>query len=211
MEANSTVEVKNEGVPRECMPWNYVSWGWHFITHKIKDILLEKSKPIMNMAWYIFIIVIVGQIGPLIQYAKALWGGHSVWGEIRSSAAKGELLTCAIAILAAATFFLIKEYNSPDQIKNRAIKSFMLLWTIVCGLGCALISVQLLSSQKFASDLQSMLHWIFYSAAMVTAFLLWMLEEWQTTAAEEMRKLDRQAISMIDSSKRTKTSTGVKV
>ncbi|WP_167153153.1 hypothetical protein [Burkholderia sp. Cy-647] len=173
----------------------------------------EKRKQLLNAAWYVFIILIVGQIGPLIEYAKALWDGSSVLDKIEESAAKGELLTCAIAILAAGTYFLVKEYNSPAQIGNRIMKSSLLLWTILCGFGCVLISVQLLSasSSVFGAPLQRWLHWVCYGFAMITAFALWMLEEWQTSASEETGKWERNASSMTTESERVKTSTGLRV
>ncbi len=173
----------------------------------------EKRKQLLNAAWYVFIILVVGQIGPLIGYARALWNGSSVLIKIEESAAKGELLTCAIAILAAGTYFLVKEYNSPAQIGNRVLKSGLLLWTMLCGFGCVLISVQLLSvsGSAFATPLQRWLHWVCYGFAMVTAFALWMLEEWQTSAAEETGKWEQSASSITTQSERIKTSTGLRV
>ena len=80
-----------------------------FYTKRMILFFKSKGKQALNAFWYIFIILIIGQIGPIIGYAKAIWSGSPVLQKIDESAARGELLTCAIAILAAGTYFLIKE------------------------------------------------------------------------------------------------------
>ena len=185
-----------------------------FYTKRMILFFKSKGKQALNAFWYIFIILIIGQIGPIIGYAKAIWSGSPVLQKIDESAARGELLTCAIAILAAGTYFLIKEYNSSSsQIGNRPVKSWLLLWTIFCGFCCVLISVELLSNPeaKFSINSQRWLHWIFYISAMTTAFLLWMLEEWQTTAAEETSKWSEQSSDITIDSKKVKTSKGIRI
>lgn len=180
---------------------------------KIWAYMKNRKNKFLNVAWYAFIVLVIGQIGPIIGFARSFWLGGDVVGKIEESASKGELLTCAIAILAASTFFLVKEYNSSRPIEKRGLKSWLLLWTILCGFGCVLISVDLLShgNTKFSTDLQRSLHWTLYVFSMVTAFFLWMLEEWQTSAIEETDEWNNNAASLIKESERETTISGTRI
>lgn len=177
---------------------------------KLKDHLPHKVT-IIDTCWYFFIIIIVGQLGPLIVYAAALWNNQPVLSKIQESAGKAELLTCATAILAAGVFFLVKEYNSAEKIRNREVKSLALLWSAVLGLMCVLATVQLLAKNGFTTPLQSWIHWILYTLAMVTAWGLWLLEESQEPAAAEIKAIAKEADKLTVNAEQTTTSTGIKI
>ncbi|MCT0219228.1 hypothetical protein KQ304_09490 [Synechococcus sp. CS-1329] len=113
--------------------------------------------------------------------------------------------------MAGATFFLVKEYNSPANIENRFLKSFALLWAAVLGLLCILTTAQLLTTPGFASDKQSWLHWILYMCAIITAFLLWLLEEMQGSAQHEVRMIASEAGNLTEKARSESTAAGMKI
>lgn len=171
----------------------------------------QNKKRALNTAWFFFIVVGMGQLGPFIGYAAAYWGDRSVIDAIQSSAGKAELLTCATAILAGGTFFLVKEYNSPGNIENRFIKSFALLWAAVLGLLCILTTAQLLTTPGFTSDKQSWIHWILYLLAIITAFLLWLLEEMQGSAQQAVQQIAAEAGSLTEKARTESTAGAFKI
>lgn len=177
---------------------------------KLKNRLPSKTT-LIDTCWYFFIIIVVGQLGPLIVYATAVWNGTSVVEKIQESAGKAELLTCATAILAAGVFFLVKEYNSAEKIGDREIKSLALLWSAVLGLMYVLATVQLLAKNGFSSPLQSWIHWVLYGLTMITAWGLWLLEESQEPAAKEIAAIAAEANNLTARGDKTTTSTGMKI
>ncbi len=166
----------------------------------------QSKRSTLNTSWFLFIIIGMGQLGPFIGYAAAFWNGMPVIHAIQESAGKAELLTCATAILASGTFFLVKEYNSPGNIENRSLKSFALLWASFLGLLCILTTAQLLADPGFSSLKQSLVHWIIYFLAIMTAFLLWILEEMQETAQEVVQSIAAESERLIDQSKETQST-----
>lgn len=169
------------------------------------------KKRALNTAWFFFIVVAMGQLGPFIGYAAAYWSDKSVIDAIQVSAGKAELLTCATAILAGGTFFLVKEYNSPGNIENRFLKSFALLWAAILGLLCILTTAQLLTTPGFASDKQSWVHWILYILAIITAFLLWLLEEMQGSAQHAVQMIAAEAETLTEKARAESTAAGLKI
>lgn len=166
---------------------------------------------LLNVFWYAFIIVFLGQLGPIIGYAQTYWDGGNVWGEITKSAGKADLITCATAILAGGTFFLVREYNADGQIGRRGIKSTLILLASLIGLGCIGIAANLLASTKFSTDRQELLHWGFYASAIVLAFILWIFEELQGTANQEIREVVQTSKDITAQSKENVVVKGVKL
>lgn len=171
----------------------------------------QNKKRALNTAWFFFIIVGMGQLGPFIGYAAAYWSDRSFLHTIQQSAGKAELITCATAILASGTFFLVKEYNSPGNIENRFLKSFALLWSGFLGLLCILTTAQLLSTPGLISVKQSWVHWILYALAIITAFLLWLLEEMQGTAQHAIQLIANESESLTEQASKQSTVEGVKL
>lgn len=169
------------------------------------------KKRALNAAWFCFIVVAMGQLGPFIVYAAAYWSNKSVIMAIQESAGRAELLTCATSILAGGTFFLAKEYNSPGSIDNRFLKSFALLWSAILGLFCILTTAQLLTTPGFATEKQSWIHWILYVLAIITAFLLWLLEEMQGTAQQAVQMIATEADNLTEKSHIESTAAGLKI
>jgi amino acid transporter len=184
--------------------------AWMSQMRKIK-LRLPGKTTMIDTCWYFFIIIVVGQLGPLIVYATAVWNGTPVVEKIQESAGKAELLTCATAILAAGVFFLIREYNSAEKIRDREIKSLALLWAAVLGLLCVLATVQLLAKNGFTSPLQSWIHWVLYGLTMATAWGFWLLEESQEPAAKEIAAIVKEANNLTAHGDKTTTSTGMKI
>lgn len=155
----------------------------------------------LDGVWYLFIIVFLGQLGPIIGYLSAFWFGHDVLNEIQKSAGKAELISCATAILAGGTFFLVKEYNSSQEIKERKIKSVLILVSAVLGLACIGVTAQLLAQNGLDNPTQKVTHWVVYIASLIMAFVLWVYEAWQGTAEEEVKNIARDAKDITEKSK----------
>lgn len=172
--------------------------------HRRKNILL-------NSAWYLFIIVFLGQLGPIIGYFSAFWFDKDVLTAIQKSAGKADLISCATAILAGGTFFLVKEYNSSQEIKGRKIKSILILISSVLGLACIGITAQLLAENGLNNETQKMVHWVIYIAALIIAFVLWIYEEWQGTAAEVVEEIEDSAMSLTKKSNALSKINGMKI
>ncbi len=177
----------------------------------VRNIFSSHSRIFLNICWYLFIIVFIGQLGPLIGYASAFWNGKDVLVTIQESAGKAELLTCATAILAGGTFFLVREYNSPQQINNRGMKSFLILLSALLGLLCIGLTAQLLTKNGFENNKQKIVHWILYFFALLMAFLLWIFEELQGTADQEMKKISQDVSDLTEKSRDNEKINGVKV
>ncbi len=182
---------------------------WNRLAHMIRDPLNKKRA--LDAAWFLFIVVGMGQLGPFIGYAAAYWSDQSVIDAIQESAGKAELLTCATAILAGGTFFLVKEYNAPGNIENRFLKSFALLWSAVLGLLCILTTAQLLTTPGFASAKQSWVHWALYVCAIITAFLLWLLEEMQGSAQHAMQVIAAESENLTEKARVESSAAGLKI
>jgi uncharacterized membrane protein YjfL (UPF0719 family) len=171
--------------------------NWFFtIANLMKNIFNSKNRIFVNSLWYFFVIIFLGQLGPIIGYAVVFWDSGPIVVKIQDSAGKAELLTCATAILAGGAFFLIREYNSYSQIRNRNLKSWIILWTAFLGLVCILATAKLLANPGLSNDRQSYIHWGLYSLTLLTSFSLWLMEEMQGTAVEEVQKLEKGAVEM---------------
>ena len=120
-------------------------------------------------------------------------------------------MSIVTAILAGGTFFLVKEYNSPGIIENRFLKSFALLWAAILGLLCILTTAQLLTTPGFASEKQSWVHWILYILAIITAFLLWLLEEMQKSAQQEVEMMAAEAEALTDQARAKSSAAGLRI
>lgn len=177
----------------------------------IKKKILRRPIVWLDGVWYLFIIVFLGQLGPIIGYLSAFWFGNDVLGEIQTSAGKAELISCATAILAGGTFFLVKEYNSSQEIKERKIKSVLILISAVLGLACIGITAQLLAQNGLDNQAQKVTHWIVYVSALIMAFILWVYEEWQGTAEEEVKNIARDAKDITEKSKSVSQVDDMKV
>lgn len=182
---------------------------WNRLVQMTRNPLNKKRA--LNTAWFFFIVVGMGQLGPFIGYAAAYWADKSVIDAIQESAGKAELLTCATAILAGGTFFLVKEYNSPGNIENRFLKSFALLWSAMLGLLCILTTAELLTTPGFETEKQSWVHWILYIFAIITAFLLWLLEEMQGSAQHAVQMIAVEAENLTEKSRQELTAAGLKI
>jgi hypothetical protein len=177
----------------------------------IKKNVFRRPVVWLDGVWYIFIIVFLGQLGPIIGYLSAFWFGKSVLGAIEESAGRAELISCATAILAGGTFFLVKEYNSSQEIKERKAKSVLILISAILGLACIGITAQLLAQNGLSSTSQKITHWIFYVGALVMAFVLWVFEEWQGTAAGALKEIEHDAKDLTVKSKHLSEVDGMKV
>lgn len=177
----------------------------------IKKNLSRRPIVLLDGIWYLFIIVFLGQLGPIIGYLSAFWFEKDVLSEIQKSAGKAELISCATAILAGGTFFLVKEYNSSLEIKERKTKSILILLSAVLGLTSIGITAQLLAQNGLNNTVQKILHWIVYAAALVMAFVLWVYEEWQGTAEEEIKEIADGATNLTKKSKTLSEVDGMKV
>lgn len=183
--------------------------AWNKLEKMISNPLTKKR--VLNAAWFFFIVVGMGQLGPFIGYAAAYWSDQSIINSIQLSAGKAELLTCATAILAGGIFFLVKEYNSPGNIENRFLKSLALLWSAILGLLCILTTAQLLMTPGFASLKQSWVHWTLYFFAIITAFLLWLLEEMQGSAQHAVQMIATEAENLTEMARSETTTEGIKI
>lgn len=177
----------------------------------IREKIFRRPIVWLDGVWYVFIIVFLGQLGPIIGYLSAFWSGKNVLDGIQESAGKAELISCATAILAGGTFFLVKEYNSSQEIRERKTKSVLILLSAVLGLACIGITAQLLAQPGLGSTTQKVTHWIIYVSALIMAFVLWIFEEWQGTAAEEVKKIEDDAKDLTAKSKNLSEVDGMKV
>lgn len=177
--------------------------------NQIIKLIKKNSRFFLDVIWYVFIILFLGQLGPIIGYAVAFWDGQDIIAEINKSAGKADLITCATAILAGGTFFLVKEYNSSDQINKRGIKSLLILLASIIGLGCIGIAAKLLAKNGFSTETQEYLHWTFYTLAVVMAFVLWVFEEMQGTAKQAIEKVADDSNKLTEQSKNNSAIDGV--
>lgn len=174
---------------------------------------LDISVPsVLNFLWYLFVIVLMGQLGPLMVSFSEFWRTGVFYVSIDKSAANGELILCSTAILASGIYFLVKEYNSrKKEIVWRSFKSVMLLWSSILGLTSIFVSYQLLSQHAFSSDLQTDIHWAVYWASLVTATVLWLMEELEAKAKTEVEQLKNASSTMTAAAMANTSVEGVKI
>lgn len=135
------------------------------------------SKNLISLGWFLFIAVLLGQLGPILSIFNAWWDGKDGLEELQRQALQGNFIIFATSLLASSSFFLVREYGKKKEITNKHKKSTLLLFAAILGLLDAVIALKLLQSPTFTSCTQEALHWLAYSASILTSINFWKLEE----------------------------------
>lgn len=180
-----------------------------------KDVMRKKKRLgvfFLDFLWFLLIVLLLGQIGPILNILAGVWGGGDAVSEIMKGAAKGDLITCSTAILISGFYFMIREYHRREQVISFATaKSLLLLFAIVVGLPSVLLSSRLLSVPGLNTTLQQATHWVVYGCGLFVATLLWLIDELEVTAKEAIDESDQDAAEMTQQSTATLTKSGMKV
>lgn len=178
----------------------------------ILSMYIELSRPTaLNFLWYLVVIVLMGQLGPLLVAMTSYWSGESFLQAVGSSAKNGELILCSTAILASGVYFLAKEYNSSSKIIWRSFKSVILLWSFILGLTSIFICYLLLNQHEFENDLQEQIHWWAYCLSLITAAALWLMEELNPKAKTATQSYKTNANAMTASSSSKSNIDGISI
>jgi len=143
----------------------------------------------------------LGQLGPVLVIAAEIWNGGSLCIALDKRAGNGELILCSTAILAGATYFIVKEYNSIHELRSgREKKSIVVLLAIFFCLWGVILASTLLMQQSFNTPLQRWVHWTVYCCSLLLAFILWAIEYQAGSAQEVIRQMEEAAIDMTEQS-----------
>jgi len=113
-----------------------------------------------------------------------------VFDALDQRAGKGDFILCSTAILAGATYFIVKEYNSIYELKpGREKKSLVVLLAIFFCFWGVLLAATLLMQQEFTNLFQRSVHWFVYSLSILLSFALWLIEYAGGDAQEVIRKI----------------------
>lgn len=166
----------------------------------------------LNFMWFLFVVVIVGQMGPILVVASAFWGGEGVFDEIDRRAGNGELILCSTAILVGATYFIVKEYSSNSVLAaGRGHKSWAVLLAIIFSLWGVVLASGLLLDPGFKAGAQRAIHWFVYACSLLLSFFLWFIEYSDAPATQEVNEYDSRAKGMTRKSASQEQDAGVKV
>ena len=170
---------------------------------------------VLDFAWYIFIMIVVGQLGVVLAIGIAFWDEKPVWNAIIDQANSGNLLTFAVALIAGSGYFVIKEFHGDTGVKRAHLKSPLLLISIAVGLAGALVSASLTKTPPGGAMTPTQLfwHWVLYSLCIMLSIFWWILEEGQGSVTDLGDDVKSNSRGMAKKSKATPqvTSTKVKV
>ncbi|MCJ1887332.1 hypothetical protein LNN38_20895 [Pseudomonas sp. LA21] len=165
-------------------------------------------KNLVSLGWFLFIAVLLGQLGAMLSIFNAWWDGKDALNELNRQAQQGNFIIFATSLLASSAFFLVREYGKKKEISNKHRKSKLLLFAAVLGILDAVISLKLIQSPTFVSCAQEALHWLAYTASILTSVSLWKLEEDESGMAVLKEINDSTDKLTQDSAKKTSTSDG---
>lgn len=166
------------------------------------------SQNLVSLGWFLFIAVLLGQLGPVLSTFNAWWDGKDGLGELNRQAQQGNFIIFATSLLASSAFFLAREYDKKKEIANKHKKSKLFLIAASLGLLNAVIALKLTQNPVFVSYQQESLHWLAYLASILLSISLWKLEEDESGMAvlneinESTEKLTQ------DSAQKSSTSDG---
>jgi hypothetical protein len=169
---------------------------------------------LLNLLWFVFIMMVVGQLGVVLAIGVAFWNDTSIREAVIHQANSGNLMTFAVAVLAASGYFMVREFHGESGIQRRHTKSVLLLLSIAFGLAGALIAASLtVPSAKSMTELQLFWHWILYLTCIGLALFWWALEELQGSVGDLAGEVADSSKSMTDKAKPAlqQTSTNLKV
>lgn len=156
---------------------------------------------LLNFLWFLFIVVFVGQLGPILVIASEIWSGGCLLEALDKRASNGEFILCSTAILAGATYFIVKEYNSIHELRSgRERKSIVVLMAIFFCLWGVVLAATLLMQRSFAADLQRLIHWTVYCCSILLAFVLWVIEYEAGNAQEVIRQMKESSDDLTERS-----------
>lgn len=165
----------------------------------------------INLRWFLFIVIFLGQLGPILTTFNSWWDGKPLLNEILNQAKQGNFLLFTTTLLASSSYFIIKEYTNGSEIKNRERKSRNLLYAALLGITSAIIAFKLIQLPNFNGCIQAILHWTVYLLSILTSINLWTIET-EETAAGEVKKWDKNSEIITElSSSSESTSSGLKI
>jgi hypothetical protein len=170
---------------------------------------------VLDFVWYVFIMIVVGQLGVVLAIGIAFWDDKPIWDAIVNQANSGNLLTFAVALIAGSGYFVVKEFHGETGVKRAHLKSPLLLMSIAVGLAGALVSATLTKAPPDGAmtQIQLLWHWVLYCLCIVLSTCWWMLEEGQGSVTDLGDDVNSNSRGMAKKSKVTPqvTSTKVKV
>ncbi|MGE6193111.1 hypothetical protein ACQKCL_19000 [Stutzerimonas stutzeri] len=165
----------------------------------------------INLRWFLFIVIFLGQLGPILTAFNAWWDGKILTTEIINQASQGNFLLFTTALLASSSYFIIKEYINGTEIKNRAKKSRTLLYAAILGFTSAITAFKLIQNPVFSGCLQLIVHWLIYALSILTSINLWNIETEESAKAEVQKwGKNSEKITQLSSSSDS-TSSGLKI
>lgn len=165
----------------------------------------------INLRWFLFIVIFLGQLGPILTAFNAWWDGKTLTTEIINQASQGNFLLFTTALLASSSYFIVKEYINGTEIKNRAKKSRTLLYAAILGFASAITAFKLIQNPIFSGCLQFIVHWLIYALSILTSINLWNIETEESAKAEVQRwGKNSEKITQLSSSSDS-TSSGLKI
>ncbi len=165
----------------------------------------------INLRWFLFIVIFLGQLGPILTAFNAWWDGKILTTEIINQASQGNFLLFTTALLASSSYFIIKEYINGTEIKNRAKKSRTLLYAAILGFTSDITAFKLIQNPVFSGCLQLIVHWLIYALSILTSINLWNIETEESAKAEVQKwGKNSEKITQLSSSSDS-TSSGLKI
>lgn len=177
----------------------------------IKNWLEKNTTRLISFGWFIFIIIIFGQLGPALAILHSLWQGHGVSASINAQAINGNFIVFSTAMLASSSYFMVREYIKHKEIGNRKIKSSLLLMTAITILLGVFIAFELTQKPAFVYERNVIFHWLVYAFSILLSITLWIVEE-DESADAVIKDLSNNSKRMTeDSNNNTSTNNGVKI
>ncbi|MCQ4280090.1 hypothetical protein NA643_13430 [Pseudomonas stutzeri] len=173
---------------------------------RIKSALSSKS--LLSLGWFLFIAVLLGQLGPILSIFNAWWDGKDALSELNRQARQGNFIIFAPSLLATSAYFLIRDYAQKNQISNKHRKLKLLLVAAALGLIDSVIALKLIQNPVFVSCAQEAFHWLAFLASILTSISFWRLEEEESgiVVINEINENTEQLTH--DSAQKTSTSDG---
>ncbi|MFC2974479.1 hypothetical protein ACFOJE_19985 [Azotobacter bryophylli] len=177
----------------------------------IKIWLDQHKTRLISLGWFIFIIVIFGQLGPTLAILHSLWQGNGAAASISTQAASGNFIVFSTAMLASSSYFMVREYIKRKEIGNRELKSSLLLVTAITILLGVFIAFELTQNPAFAYRENAIFHWSIYTFSILLSTILWTVEE-NESASAVVKTWENNAKRMTsESEKNTSTINGMKI
>ncbi|MBS1090636.1 hypothetical protein JK208_03270 [Gluconobacter sp. Dm-74] len=161
--------------------------------------------------WYLFLIIIAGQAPIVLNILNTNWSSEDIIKSINEMENSGDFIMCAVSILSAGLFFLVKEYISSENINNSNYKSILILISVSLLSICSYFYMNFKYNGGINSNVREHWHWGLYCFSLIVSIILWFTEEIQNSAKEATNAWDAQANDLTKKSNTTNSANGVKL